>query len=103
MWRRAREFILKKIGIQPKKHTMTTMHEKVRTALQTINATEQETIQIIRLTTLAKQRSTQRRQYGASGSLQNDSTIHKLEEEAIKLLGEKRATKFFQLCNDPYY
>jgi hypothetical protein len=102
MWRRTREIIFRKIGVKPKLRTPQSMAVKMNGALRTIGATETETKQIIELTKLANQRVVQRKEYGANGSAANDGVMVQLREKAEKLLGKKRADKFFGICNDPY-
>jgi len=76
---------------------------KVNFALNKIRASDEEGEKIIELTTKALRRAAQRRQNGNGHTIMNDPILLELKTEAEELLGKRRANKFFQICNDPYF
>jgi hypothetical protein len=103
MWRSFRAAAFRLVKIKPKPQTGENVARKVKLALFKINSTPQEKRKMIELTIKAINRQRQRHESGNGHSLTNDHTLKELKQEATELLGRRRANKFFDLCNDPYF
>jgi hypothetical protein len=98
-WRKIRTKIFSKL-IPP---YATPPKQKISNALVKIRATKKEAELIINFAKLAKQRAEQRKQYNAKGRFSEDAYNSFLIAETEKVLGKKRASDFFEMCNDPYF
>jgi hypothetical protein len=103
MWRSIRAVALRTLRVKPKPQTGENVARKIKQALHKIRSTEVERKKMIELTVQAINRQRQRRENGNGHSLTTDPILIELKKEAEKLLGKKRANKFFDLCNDPYF
>lgn len=97
LFRKIRARILKRTSRKP-----TTFTRKVEKGFETIKATESEKILLKGMITRALERRIQKEAIGNNGSLRQDAQIISLNKEAHDLLGNARAKKFFEICNDPY-
>ncbi|MDD3083603.1 MAG: hypothetical protein PHP82_01125 [Candidatus ainarchaeum sp.] len=95
--RKIKEKIFRKKIIKPKKIGI---NDKLENGLRNINATPEEKIIIQEMMKSAFERVEKRRIFRAKGTYLEDEHNIELTRQAFKLLGKKRAKKFFNYMNN---
>lgn len=99
-WRTLREHVFHKVGLKQKPFAPA---KKAKRAMEKIKVTPKEKKAIFGFIKKAKIRIDQREEYHAKGYFFMDAYNSRLIHETEEVLGKDRATKFFDMCNDPYF
>jgi len=72
-------------------------------ALQSVHANPDQTGQILRIVQAVQERANAKHAVGSKGKIEEDAHVLTLEHETARILGKKKAGKFFRRANDPFF